>query len=62
MPKGLVVYLDDETYKRLKAMSINDGKTLKDLTYEMIRESLEGYEEFLVEQRAKTGKPQVIYE
>ncbi len=61
MPKGLVVYLDDETYKRLKAMSINEGKSLKDLAYELLKDSLEGYEEFIEEERAKTGKPKVVY-
>lgn len=61
MPKGLVVYLDDETYKRLKAMSINEGKPLKDVVYEMIKSDVEAYEDFIEEQRAKTGKPQVLY-
>jgi hypothetical protein len=41
MPKGLVVYLDDDTYKKLKAMSTQEGKTLKDLSYDIIKNAVD---------------------
>jgi hypothetical protein len=41
MPKGLVVYLDEEIYKKLKAMSIQEGKTLKDCAYDIIKNSVD---------------------
>jgi hypothetical protein len=41
MPKGLVVYLDDGTYKKLKAMSTQEGKTLKDLSYDIIKNAVD---------------------
>jgi len=40
LPRGLVVYLDVETYKKLKAMSAREGKTLKDLSYDIIRNAV----------------------
>ena len=53
MPKGLVVYLDDETYKRFKMLCVNEGNSLKDQAYELIKETVESYEEFMEEQREK---------
>lgn len=41
MPKGLVVHLDDEVHKKLKAMSINEGKALKDLAYDIIKNAVD---------------------
>lgn len=37
MPKGLVVYLDDDTYKRFKIICVNEGKSLKDFAYDIIK-------------------------
>ena len=37
MPKGLVVYLDDDTYKRFKILSVQEGRSLKDFAYEIIK-------------------------
>lgn len=43
MPKGLVVYLDDETYKRLKILSAKEGQNLKDLAYSIIKGVVDCY-------------------
>lgn len=45
MPKGLVIYLDDETYKSLKNMCANEDKHLKDMAYDIIKGSVEAYKE-----------------
>lgn len=41
MPKGLVVPLDDETYRKLKAMSASEGKYLKDCAYDIIKNAVD---------------------
>ena len=37
MPKGLVVYLDDDTYRRFKILSVQEGQSLKDFAYDIIK-------------------------
>ena len=48
MPKGLVVYLDDDLHDRLRAVCAHEKKTLKDFAYEQIKGALEFYEENLL--------------
>ena len=47
MPKGLVVHLDYEIYKRFRMMYISEGETLKDQAYELIKETVKSYVDFL---------------
>ncbi|UCH01376.1 MAG: hypothetical protein JSV20_05710 [Candidatus Bathyarchaeota archaeon] len=43
MPKGLVVYLDDDTYKRFKIICVNEGKSLKDFAYDAIKAVVDSF-------------------
>ena len=49
MPKGLVVHLDDDLYRRFAMMCAYEGMTLKDQVYKIIKESVECFEGFLEE-------------
>lgn len=51
MPKGLVVYLDDDTYKKLKEMYSNPEQSLRGVFYDIIKDIADKYEEFLVEKQ-----------
>ena len=50
MPKGLVVHLDDDLYRRFAMMCAYEGMTLKDQLYKMIKEDVECFEWFLKEE------------
>ena len=58
MPKGLVVYLDDDTYRRFKILSVQEGQSLKDFAYDIIKATVDSNrdpEELLSElERQKT--------
>ncbi len=62
MPKGLVVYLDDETYKQLKIISAKEGQSLKDFVYEVIKGVVDCHRDpkELLEQ-LKREAPEVYY-
>jgi len=51
MPKGLIVHLDDDLYRRFAMMSAYEGMTLKEQVYKIIKEDVECFEEFLKEER-----------
>jgi hypothetical protein len=40
MPKGLVVFLDDDLHRRFRSMCTYEGLTLKDELYKMIKEDV----------------------
>jgi hypothetical protein len=42
----LVVYLDDEIYKRFKMMCVIEEKSLKDKAYEILKDMVESYKGF----------------
>jgi hypothetical protein len=50
MSKGLVVHLEDDLHRRFAMMCAYEGMTLKDELYELIKESVECFEEYLKEE------------
>jgi hypothetical protein len=50
MPKGLVVHLDDDLYRRFAMICAYEGMTLKDQVYKIIKEDVECFEWFLREE------------
>jgi hypothetical protein len=56
MPKGLVVHLDDDLYRRFAMMCAYEGMTLKDQVYKMIKEDVECFEWFFKEEGKSEGK------
>ena len=56
VPKGLVVYVDDDLHRRFAIMCTCEGLTLKDELYKMIKEDVECFEEYLKEGSNREAK------
>lgn len=50
MPKGLVVHLDDDLYRRFAMMCAYEAMTLKDELYQLVKDAVECFQAYWREQ------------